>query len=81
MYGNKLDNCYCGKGYWKEISRTGDQSSGYNFGKELLGAAVFGPVGAVAGIGGTKTHTVTYQCTGCGRTKTITYDKNGNYAK
>ena len=29
----------------------------------VLGAAVFGPVGAVAGIGGKKTHTVTYQCT------------------
>ena len=73
-----LEKCYCFKGYWKEVGRTGNQSSGYSFGKGLLGAAVFGPVGAVAGIGGKKTHTVTYQCTGCGRTQTITYDSKGN---
>lgn len=79
MVGNRLDRCFCGKGYWEEISRTGDQSSGYSFGKGAVGTALFGPIGAVAGIGGKKTHTVTYRCTGCGRTKTITYDSKGNY--
>lgn len=28
-----------------------------------------------------QTKMVTYQCTGCGRTKTITYDKYGNYKR
>ncbi len=81
MYGNILNECDCGKGYWKEISSTGNQPSGYSLGKGILGAAVFGPIGAVAGIGGKKTKMVTYQCTGCGRTKTITYDKYGNYKR
>lgn len=73
-----LRNCFCGKGYWKEVGNTGPQSSGYSFGKGILGAAVFGPVGAVAGIGGKKTHTVTYQCSNCGRIETVTYDSKGN---
>lgn len=81
MFERGLETCYCGKGYWKEISSTGKQSTGYSFGKGLLGTAVFGPVGAVAGIGGKKTETITYQCTGCGRIKTITYDKNGNVVR
>ncbi len=55
MYGNILNKCDCGKGYWKEISSTGNQPSGYSLGKGILGAAVFGPIGAVAGIGGKKT--------------------------
>ena len=72
-----LGRCPCGKGFWRTIGNTGPQSNGYSFGKGLIGAAVFGPVGAVAGIGGKKTHTVTYQCSNCGATRTITYDSKG----
>ena len=72
-----MRNCYCG-GYWREIARGGEQSSGYSFKKGIAGSVLFGSVGAVAGIGGKKTHHVTYQCSKCGRTKVITYDSKGN---
>jgi len=75
-----LRDCRCG-GFWREESRTGEQSSGYSFGKGLIGAAVFGPVGAVAGIGGKKTHTTIYRCSGCGRKASITYDSHGKEIK
>ena len=73
-----LRDCTCGKGYWKKVGSTGAQSSGYSFGKGLVGTALFGPLGAVAGIGGKKTHTVTYQCSNCGAIQNITYDSKGN---
>lgn len=78
MASGILYDCICGRGYWKRIGDTGPQSAGYSFGKGLVGTALFGPVGAVAGIGGKKTHTVTYQCSNCGAIKTITYDQHGN---
>ena len=76
---NVLRNCTCGKGHWEKIADTGLQSSGYSFKKGIVGTAVFGPIGAVAGIGGKKTHTVTYQCSNCGKITTVTYDQKGNY--
>ncbi len=41
-----------------------ENRGGYSFGKGAVGAALFGPVGAVAGIGGKKM--VTYKCKKCG---------------
>lgn len=76
-----LGKCRCGKGTWHEIGNTGPQSNGYSFGKGIIGAVVFGPVGAVAGIGGKKTRTVIYQCSNCGATRTVTYDSRGNEVK
>jgi hypothetical protein len=48
---------------WHKIDT---RQGGYSFGKGVVGAAVFGPVGAVAGINGRKT--VTYKCDKCGYT-------------
>ena len=32
-----MRNCYCG-GYWREIARGGEQSSGYSFKKGIAGS-------------------------------------------
>ena len=48
-------------GTYIKVSETNNQ---FSYGKAALGALVFGPVGAVAGINGKKT--VTYRCNKCG---------------
>ena len=81
MYLMGLSPCICGKGHWEVYIKGPTQSSGYSFGKGILGAAILGPVGAVAGIGGKKTHVTTYKCSNCGALQSITYDKNGNIVR
>ena len=44
----------------RNVYHSGSTESGYSFGKGLLGTAVFGPVGAVAGINGKKTKSSGY---------------------
>lgn len=42
------------------------QQSGYSYGKGLVGTMVFGPIGAVAGVGGKNKTTSKYHCMSCG---------------
>lgn len=56
--------CPICKSNWRSI---GTSSSGYSMKKGILGSALLGPVGAVAGINGKKQ--ITYQCPKCGYTK------------
>ena len=49
---------------------SGDASSSYSWKKGVAGAALLGPVGAVAGIGGKKHKSYTWRCKECGYTKT-----------
>ena len=69
------------KHIWKRIAETGLQSTGYSFTKGIVGTALFGPVGAVAGVGGKRTTTVTCQCEYCGGIKVETYDSRGNIVR
>ena len=50
---------------WRQESSA---SGGYSYGKGIVGMAILGPVGAVAGIGGVKE--VTYKCSSCGYSRT-----------
>lgn len=50
---------------WEKVS----EESKFSYGKATVGYAVFGPVGAVASIGGKKE--VTYKCPTCGYTITV----------
>lgn len=51
---------------WNMISsRTGDDR--YSFTKGIIGTALVGPLGAIAGVGGKKgKEYITYQCPHCG---------------
>ena len=59
----------CGKtNTFHEINKVvegGNESRGYSFGKGLLGTALLGPVGAVAGINGKKKKGRTFTTTYC----------------
>lgn len=50
---------------WNKIGDDYNGSS-YSVGKGLLGSALLGPIGAVAGIGGKTKRIVTYKCEDCG---------------
>ena len=80
LYGSSLTsicpNC-CKSGYWKKAGES-YQNSGYSFSKGLVGTALFGTVGAVAGINGKKNKIVQYMCSNCNYIYTHTY-KPGEY--
>lgn len=50
---------------WNKLSTT--KEKGYSYSKGIVGSALLGPVGAVAGINGkTKSTSTTYVCGHCG---------------
>lgn len=62
-------NCpICKSWDWHKISDDYNGSS-YSFGKGVLGSALLGPIGAVAGVGGKTKRIVTYKCDKCGHTR------------
>ena len=62
-------NCpSCHSWDWHKISDSYNGSS-YSVGKGLLGSALLGPIGAVAGVGGKNKRLVVYKCDKCGYTK------------
>lgn len=58
----------CSSWDWHQISNDYNGSS-YSIGKGLIGSALLGPIGAVAGIGGKTKRLVTYKCDKCGHTR------------
>lgn len=58
---------YSNPGTYQKVSEVNDQ---FSYKKAAIGTALFGTVGAVAGINGKKT--VTYVCNKCGHTITTT---------
>lgn len=58
----------CGSWDWHKIDDNYNGSS-YSVGKGILGSALLGPIGAVAGIGGKTKRIVTYKCDVCKYTK------------
>lgn len=57
----------CGSSKWNKIGSS--SSSSYSMGKGIVGTAILGPVGAVAGIGGKKHTSVEYKCDSCKYTR------------
>lgn len=51
-------------GSWKYYKEGEMNNGGYSYKKGIIGTAVFGPIGAVAGINGKKS--VVYRCKDCG---------------
>ena len=62
--------CPNGKSWdWHRIDDSYNGSS-YSYGKGIIGTAILGPIGAIAGIGGKTKRLVTYRCDKCGHTRT-----------
>lgn len=80
VYGStlpaKCPGCYKGT-IWTKVGES-FFNDGYSMKKGLLGTALFGPVGAVAGINGKKNKLVQYRCRHCGYIYVHTY-KPGQY--
>lgn len=50
--------------------------SKFSIGKGLVGTALFGPLGAIAGAGGKKTYNHIYTCKECGYQIDVHYSDN-----
>ena len=59
---------YCGSA---NISTETQQTTGFSYKKGILGTLFFGPIGAVAGIGGKTKTQKQYRCMACGTSGNI----------
>ena len=69
MLPNNCPGCLEPIWIWNKVGESEDK--GYSITKGALGAALLGPVGAIAGVGGKKNKTVTYSCPHCGYKITV----------